>query len=120
MQNPQEIVEQYLASFNETDAARRRDLLDKLYTSDSTYTDPHVEVRGPEQIDGFIAMTQDRFPGFTFKLGGTVDAHHDQARFQWHAGPADDPDQYVGFDVIVTEDGRIRSVYGFMDAAPAS
>lgn len=120
MQDPQQIVEQYLAAFNEIDAARRGELLATLYTSDSTYTDPHVQVRGPEQIDGFIAMTQERFPGFTFTLGGPVDAHHDQARFQWHAGPADDPAQYVGFDVIVTDDGRIRSVYGFMDAAPAS
>lgn len=120
MQNPQKIVEQYLASFNETDEARRRELLDELYTPDSSYTDPHVEVRGPEQIDTFIAMTQERFPGFTFRLAGPIDAHHDQARFQWHAGPADEPDQYVGFDVIVTNDARIRNVYGFMDAAPAS
>ncbi len=44
----------------------------------------------------------------------------EQARFQWHAGPADAPDAYIGFDVIVTEDGRIRSVYGFMDSAPAA
>jgi hypothetical protein len=65
-------------------------------------------------------MTQERFAGITCKLAGPIDAHHDQARFQWHAGPAEDPDQYVGFDVIVTEDDGIRSVYGFMDAAPAS
>jgi hypothetical protein len=43
-----------------------------------------------------------------------------QARFQWHAGPDDEPDKYIGFDVIVTEDGRIRNVYGFMDATPTS
>ena len=49
-----------------------------------------------------------------------ADAHHNQARFQWHAGPADAPDRYVGFDVILAEDGRIRNVYGFMDAAPVA
>jgi hypothetical protein len=120
MQDPNEIVVRYLDAFNETDAARRRELLDALFTSESTYTDPRVDVRGPQEIDGFIAQTQQHFPGFTFRLGSPVDAHHDQARFQWHAGPADDPDQYVGFDVIVTDAGRIRSVYGFMDAAPAA
>jgi hypothetical protein len=41
-------------------------------------------------------------------------------RFQWHAGPAEAPDQFIGFDVIVTNDGRIRDVYGFIDAAPAA
>jgi hypothetical protein len=115
-----QVVERYLTSFNETDAARRRKLVDALYTTDGTYTDPHVDLRGPAEIDGFVAETQERFPGFRFRLGGSVDAHHSQARFQWHAGPDDAPDQYVGFDVIVTDDGRIRNVYGFMDAAPAA
>jgi hypothetical protein len=120
MQDPQTVVAQYLETFNETNADRRRELVDALYTADCTYTDPHVDLQGTEQIDGFIAQTQERFPGFTFALGGPIDAHHDQARFTWHAGPADAPEDYVGFDVIVAEDGRIRNVYGFMDAAPAA
>ena len=114
-------MERYLASFNETDARspaavarwalRDRGAPTPIRTSD---------LCGPEQIDGFVAQTQERFPGFTFTLGGPVDAHHNQARFQWHAGPADSPDQFVGFDVIVTDGDRIRNVYGFMDAAPAA
>jgi SnoaL-like domain len=120
MTDPKQIVERYLAAFNENDRDRRRELLGELYATDSTYVDPHVEARGYEEIDEFIAQTQQRFPGFTFTLGGPVDAHHDLARFQWNAGPSEDPDRFVGFDVIVTDGGRIRSVYGFMDAAPAS
>ena len=120
MQNPSEIVERYLGTFNEADAARRQAMLEALYTEDSTYTDPHVALRGRAEIDGFIAQTQARFPGFTFTVGGPVDAHHDQLRFQWHAGPAEHPAQFVGFDVIVCDDGQIRDVYGFMDAAPAA
>ena len=120
MKNAQTLVTQYLEAFNETDTDRRRELLEALYTPDRTYTDPHVDLRGAEQIDGFIEQTQERFPGVTFKLGGPIDAHHSQARFQWHAGPADAPDAYVGFDVIVAENGHIRNVYGFMDAAPAA
>jgi hypothetical protein len=120
MQDPKQIAERYLATFNERDTGRRSGLLAALYDDDSTYTDPHVALRGRAEIDAFIAQTQARFPGFTFTLGGPVDAHHDQARFQWHAGPVDAPDLFVGFDVIVTEDTLIRSVYGFMDAAPAT
>ncbi len=120
MQDLQDMVQRYLETFNEADPTRRRELLQPLYSEDSTYTDPHVHLHGPAQIDAFIAQTQARFPGFTFKLGGPIDAHHSQARFQWHAGPADAPDQYIGFDVIVADDGRIRSVYGFTDAAPAT
>jgi SnoaL-like domain len=121
MANVQDIVERYLSAFNETDPGRRRELVNELYGAESTYVDPHVELRGPEQLERFIAETQERFPGYTFRLGGPVDAHHSQARFQWHAGPANGAEtQFVGFDVIVTDGERLRSVYGFMDAAPAS
>jgi hypothetical protein len=120
MKDAQALVTRYIESFNETDADRRSAVLEALYTSNCTYTDPHVDLRGAEQINGFIGQTQERFPGFTFSLGGPIDAHHDLVRFQWHAGPPDTPDTYVGFDVIVAEDGRIRNVYGFTDAAPAA
>lgn len=120
MENAQTLVTQYLEAFNETDPGRRRELLEALYTSDCTYTDPLVDLHGAEQIDAFIAQTQERYPGFMFTLGSPIDAHHDQARFKWHAGPTHAPDDFVGFDVIVAQDGRIRSVYGFMDAAPAA
>lgn len=119
MQNAPTLVTQYLEVFNETDTDRRRELVEALYTTNCTYTDPHVDLHGAEQIDGFIEQTQERFPGITFTLGGPIDAHHNQARFRWHAGPADAPDTYTGFDVIVAEDGLIRNVYGFMDVAPA-
>jgi hypothetical protein len=120
MQDVPTLVTRYIDTFNEVDGHRRRELLGALYTADCTYTDPHVDLRGAEQIDGFIAQTQERFPGVAFSLGGPIDAHHDQARFQWHAGAPDAPDTFVGFDVIVTEDGRIRNVYGFTDVGPAA
>lgn len=116
----QDLVQRYIGTFNETDDARRTRELAELYTGDATYTDPHVDLRGPAAINSFIEQTQGRFPGAVFRLRGGVDAHHGQARFQWEAGPEEEPDRFVGFDVIVTEDGRIRSVYGFSDAAPAA
>jgi hypothetical protein len=115
-----QVVSGYLAAFNETDQVRRLSLVEQLYTSDCVYTDPHVEVTGRMGVCEFIAQTQERFPGYRFALSGDVDAHHDQARFQWQAGPAEDPGRYVGFDVIVCEDDRIERVLGFMDAAPAA
>lgn len=120
MSDPTQIIDRYLEAFNETDAARRRELVEALFSDESTYTDPQVQLRGAAEVDGFIAQTQSQFPGFTFRLGGPVDAHHEQMRFQWHAGPAEEPDQFIGFDVIVTDNGQIRDVYGFMDAAPAA
>ena len=120
MADMQHIVERYLGAFNETDPNERRAMLGELYTAESTYVDPHVELRGPEQLEAFIASTQERFPGYRFTLGSEIDAHHSQARFQWHAGPEGEEEPvYVGFDVLVLDGERVRSVYGFLDGAPA-
>ena len=76
MDNADELVTRYLAAFNEVDAGARSVLLDALYSSASTYTDPHVHAQGPSEIGAFIEQTQARFPGYTFRLGSAVDAHH--------------------------------------------
>jgi hypothetical protein len=115
-----EIVERYLAAWNETDAVKRRSLVDGLWAADARYTDPLADAHGRAEIDGLIGAVQQQFPGFVFTLGGAVDAHHDQARFSWHLGPAGAAEPVViGFDVAVLDgDGQLRSVYGFLDKVP--
>jgi hypothetical protein len=116
----QEIVEKYLAAWNETDPAKRRALVDEVWAENGSYTDPLADVRGRAEIDGLIGAVQQQFPGFVFTLGGTVDAHHDQARFTWQLGPAGAAEApVVGFDVAVLDGaGQIGSVYGFLDKVP--
>ena len=57
-----------------------------------------------------------------FRLGGPVDANHNQARFTWHLGPSTAASRMViGFDVAVLDaSGQIRSVHGFLDKVPAA
>ncbi|QSQ17502.1 nuclear transport factor 2 family protein [Myxococcus landrumensis] len=114
------IVQRYLATFNETDEARRGAALRELYTEDCAYTDPLVAATGTEAISGFIGGIQKQYPGLVFTLAGPVDAHHDQARFTWHAGmPGGDKPLVMGFDVVALSNGRIRQVFGFLNAVPA-
>ena len=118
----QEMVERYLAAWNEKDAERRRGLVDALWTEDGSYTDPLADASGRAEIDGLIGAVQQQFPGFVFTLGGPVDAHHEQARFTWHLGPEGAAEPVVtGFDVaVLNRGGQIRSVYGFLDKVPAA
>jgi hypothetical protein len=121
MANFDDLVNRYIEAFNETDPARRRSVIADLYTAEARYTDPQVDLEGPDQIEAFIAGTQEHFPGYAFSLGGDIDAHHSQARFNWLAtAPGTSEPAYVGFDVLVAEDGRVSSVYGFIDKAPAA
>ena len=118
----QEIIERYIAAWNETDPGRRRGLVDSLWAADGSYTDPLADARGREEIAGLIGAVQQQFPGLVFSLGGPVDGHHNQARFTWHLGPSDGGEPLViGFDVAVLDaDGQIRSVHGFLDKVPAA
>lgn len=112
------LAERYIATWNETDPAARRALIDEVWSADGRYTDPLADVAGRDQIDAVIAAAQAQFAGMTFRLAGPVDAHHDQARFTWELGP-DGAAVVVGFDVARRDaDGRLALVLGFLDKVP--
>ncbi|GAA0264045.1 nuclear transport factor 2 family protein [Cryptosporangium japonicum] len=118
MSDIEQLVTRYLETWNETDAKRRRDAIDAVWSDDALYIDPLAVAEGRDAIDATIAAVQTQFPGLVFRLAGAVDAHHEQARFQWELGPADGDALVVGFDVAVFADGRISRVYGFLDQVP--
>ena len=119
MNATQILIERYIEGWNETDALRRRVLIEEVYAEHAVYTDPMVQARGWEAIDATIAAVQSMFPGHVFRLAGPVDAHHDMARFHWHlAAPGADEPLVIGFDVAQLDDGRIRQVLGFLDKVP--
>ena len=120
MSDMNELVQSYIAAWNETDATARRAALAEVFAEDGTYTDPLVAVRGRDGLDAAIAAVQSQFGGLVFALGGAVDAHHDTARFTWHLGPEGGEPVVVGFDVVVVgDDGLIGQVLGFLDKVPA-
>ncbi|MEU8615828.1 nuclear transport factor 2 family protein [Actinoplanes sp. NPDC048791] len=115
------VVQRYLAAWNETDPQSRRAAIEEAFTADIRYVDPLAAVEGHAALDGLIGAVQAQFPGWAFTPGGPVDAHHEQARFTWHLGPAGEKPVVIGFDVAeLGADGRIRTVLGFIDQAPAA
>jgi len=91
------------------------------WSVEGTYTDPLATVTGHTEIAGLISGAHAQFPGFAFRPLGTIDGHHDTARFSWElVSEADGSAPVAGFDVITLDaDGRIRSVLGFLDRVPA-
>jgi hypothetical protein len=78
----EQTVENYVASWNETDARRRRALIDQTWTGDARYVDPLMRGDSPSEIDVLLAGVQQRFPGHEMRLAGPVDAHHDRVWFE--------------------------------------
>lgn len=120
MSDIRQLVEQYIAVWNETDPAARRAGVDAVFAADARYTDPLADVTGRDALDAVIGAVQAQFPGLVFTLG-PVDAHHGVARFTWELGPAGGESLVVGFDVAAFgEDGLVQRVLGFLDKVPAA
>lgn len=117
----EDLAQRYIDAWNETDPTARRAAVDQLYSEDARYVDPLAVAEGREAIAATIGAVQERFAGCVFRLAGPVDAHHDQFRFGWELGPADQEAPIVGFDVAVTDSsGRLQTVLGFLDKVPAA
>jgi len=119
--NPNELVLSYLATWNERDPARRHALVARTWSEAGTYIDAHRHGEGHDAIDAMIRTAQDRFPGYQLRLVSGIEAHHGYVRFSWAAGGAPGAPLYLaGTDIFtVAADGRLQSVIGFIDAAPA-
>jgi hypothetical protein len=116
-----EVVDSYIAAWNERDSSRRRELLAKTWIENGSYIDPHRGGTGYEQLGAMIQTVHDAFqPAYRFRLAGRVDEYGDRVRFQWEAGGTKDaPLHFVGTDfAVLCEDGRFQSVTGFVDESP--
>ncbi|MER6352552.1 nuclear transport factor 2 family protein [Streptomyces sp. NPDC001634] len=114
-------VARYFEAWNAGDPQTLAKAVAAAWTADGSYTDPLADVSGHEQIAAVIAGAHEQFPGFFFRLSGAVDGHHHIARFAWElVSEADGSAPIAGFDVIALDnDGRIRSVHGFLDRVPS-
>jgi SnoaL-like domain len=112
------IAQRYVALWNETDAARRRQLLEDNWAADARYADPLMRAEGHEQISGLVGAVHQRYPGFRFQLAGQADAHGEHARFSWTLGPSGAEDLIQGTDFVELANGKLKAVTGFLDKVP--
>jgi len=122
MSSVNELVVTYLAAWNERDEDRRRKLVAKTWTEEGSYMDAHRRGVGHAAIDEMIKAAQDMLPGYRLRLVSGIEAHNGYVRFSWGAGGSPEAPLYLaGTDFgTVGKDGRLTSVVGFTDAAPAA
>jgi hypothetical protein len=92
-----ELVDRYIAMWNETDAGRGRGLIAKIWADGASYLDP---VLSGEGLDGIDAMVKA--------------AHHDRAQFTWELGPEGGRALVKGLDfATLSNAGCLKTVTGF-------
>jgi hypothetical protein len=112
------VVNNYIAMWNETDARQRRELASQVVTEDAEYVDPLMSGDGIDGISAMIGVAQEQYPGHRFALVSGPDDHHDRVRFSWSLAPSGRAPIAIGTDfVTVADDGRMRSITGFLESA---
>jgi SnoaL-like domain len=117
-----ELVDRYIAVWNETDAAARRKLIARTYTEDADYLDPVLQGQGRDGIDALVKAVHEKYPGYKFSRTSDVDCHHDRARFSWQLAPENGLALVKGIDfAMLSADGHLQAVTGFFTevATPA-
>jgi hypothetical protein len=104
----------YSAAWNEPDIAARRQLLDKSWATDGTYTDPTVHLEGREALVQHISGFLTGLPGARLAPTSRSDHHHGMLRFTWRIVKPDGSTLTEGMDFGELDgDGRIRKIVGF-------
>jgi SnoaL-like domain len=117
MKDVKTVVDGYIAMWNETDPDRRRAIISETWTEDANYLDPLMSGEGPDGLHAMVGAVQERFPGHRFELSSGPDAHNDRVRFAWELyGEDANAPVAAGVDFgTLAEDGRLRSVTGFLE-----
>ncbi len=113
-----DLIDRYIATWNETNADRRRELIARTWTEDATYLDPLMCGEGQAGIDSMIQGVQAQFPGLQFRRTSEVDAHNDRVRFAWELGPEGGQALAGGVDFGLIVGDRLQAITGFLDFAP--
>lgn len=110
------LIENYIAVWNERDVGKRRLLIDTVFSEACVYIDPNDSVSGRDAIERLVQALQARVPDLRFALAGPVNAHHDQVLFGWTlAAPKAAAPAATGVDMAVLDGDRIRQLHGFVN-----
>ena len=120
MSQATELVDRYVALWNEPDPDRRRTEIVALWAPDGLHYAKSHTCQGYTALEDRVTRSYERSiaPGVNvFRHIGNVETHHNVVRFNWHmVRRADAHVVAVGFEFLVlADDGRIAADYQFID-----
>jgi SnoaL-like domain len=105
--------------FGEGDAARRRAVIEELYTEDCVLYVPVGIFVGRDASDKFAGDLRATHPHFAYTPRGEPQALHNAGRLAWGSGPRGERPDYTGLDVIIVRGDKIAALYVFLDSMPS-
>jgi hypothetical protein len=109
----EEMINQYIAAWNETGLDAFNAAFDKCWAADATYTDPNFAlIKGVDGIAGLAHSSREKVPSRTFFILALPDYHHNSGCYTWKV---DLPGGIrEGFDYFeFNEEHKLTRVVGF-------
>jgi hypothetical protein len=108
------LIDAYCQVWCEPDGQRREQLLESVWASNATYSDPTVHAASSNDLLLHIAKVLARRPGAKVVRTSAVDEHHGWARFAWRVIESDGTPLPEGIDLVeFSSDGKIQRIIGF-------
>ena len=103
--------------FSEPDSAKRLAAIAELWSPDGTFFEQQEEFSGHEAISASVATLLRQLPPHTvFTPAGAAIGHHGVGLLRWTGGPGGGaPGPVTGTDIAIIKNGRIHSLYVFLD-----
>lgn len=105
-----------LEVFNNDDPVKRREIIAEVWAENCVFVDPEGIHRGRREIDETVNGLLAQFPGYRFAVDRPAQAQHGVGRLWWIYGPPEDPRRITGEDVGAIENGKLMTLYAFIDA----
>lgn len=119
-----DLADRYVAVWNETEAAARRDAIASLWAPEGEHYVRTLQAKGYEALQQRVTGSHEknvRDAGFRFISAGDAQFLHDAVMFHWQMVPAGGgPVAALGLELLVLAgDGRIATDYQFILPTPA-
>jgi catechol 2,3-dioxygenase-like lactoylglutathione lyase family enzyme len=114
--NVNSLVARHLEIWNTKDKERRTDAVKSVYSEQITIVSSGIEYTGQAELNKFIDELHAKKTGYIFTHQRPIESQRNLARLFWSFGPPSDPDLITGMDIFIIDNGRIQSLYVFLDA----
>jgi hypothetical protein len=102
--------------WSERDADRRMMAIESVYAKDYTVFEVDGVITGYDALNQKVSHTLNGMPpGFGFTRIKPIIINNNVGRMVWGLGPKDKPPVATGMDVAIFENGKIKSLYVFLD-----
>ena len=102
--------------WSQRNSVRRMVALEAIYAKDSTLFEVGEIITGYDAINDKVSRTVNGMPAdFVFTRLKPVIINNNIGRLVWGLGPKDKPPVATGMDIAVFENGKIKSLYVFLD-----